>query len=431
LEYNFLALFLILGLPFYFYAILLTALYFLDVVFLSSSIFYLTWIDLFEAGRFFYLHEDILIIVASFTAFLVVIIGILWGIYNKISWKISKVNLLIYLFTSFAIIFVFDIINGSSRFNNSTHLIKRNAASSILLVSYKSIQMQVRSSLHPRALSVDHKSSATFSRYKSQNVTDKQLVIICESWGMLKNYDYKKYIDYLKVRSKGNYEVEYNNTFFKGSTTYAELRELVNQRGNYKYYFDSLSINNEPTDRSIFDIKRGMGYKTIGVHSFSGAMFYRKKWWINIGIEEAYFSEDILRESMKKSINSETSFYGVNDEDAFDFISIKAAEKDRVFAYLLTVNTHLPFYYKVNNKSLSSHERKDLIHTLKMYGDGISMLELRIFEEIMYFVSNLSKYSWDEVLIVGDHPPPFSDSKLRREYDQNRVPYIFIKKVIK
>ena len=178
---------------------------------------------------------------------------------------------------------------------------------------------------------------------------------------------------------------------------------------------------------SLFDIKRRFGYQTIGAHSFSGAMFYRKKWWPDIGLQEIYFSEDMMKEG-KEIVNTEAPFWGLNDEETFDFISEKAAQKQRVFAYMLTVNTHLPFTYKFNNQSFYYNERLKIRKSLYRYSDDIAMHELRIFEQIMYFVSNLPKAGWDEVLIIGDHAPPYSDKYSRNAYYQDEVPLIFIKR---
>lgn len=426
IEYNLLPILLIAGFPFWVFAVALVFLLVPDMLIFTSSIFYLTWIDFLDAGKFLYLHEDRSVIILSFIILVAVLILVLWRINNSYIRKIAKTSIIVYLFISTLLIFLSDILNGSSYLNSMVPLINKNMASSVAENVYVTYKMQLSSDQVPNTfINSEGKGSAAFNYFNQQNQTPKQLLIIIESWGILKQYDYKLLLALLKVRVK-DYSISFGRSSFNGSTTGAELRELTNKSGSYKYYINHLSKN---SGGSLFDIKKQFQYHTIGAHSFSGAMFYRKTWWYNLGLQEAYFFEDLMREGQKpKIINAESPFRSLNDEYTFNFISRKASQKQRVFAYMLTENTHLPFKYRFNNESLNFEERATLMKSLQTFPKEIAMQELRIFEQISYYLSNLSVGNWDEMLIVGDHSPPYSEIGFRNAYSPGEVPFIFIKR---
>lgn len=430
-EYNLIVIFFLFEFPFWISALYLCLLVSLDILFFTSSIFYFTWIDLLDASRFVYLHGSGLKFIIYYVIFIILILFLYKKATKSIINKVSKKILVFYLSCTVLFLSLMDIINGSNFLNQKAAIFKRNFTGSIAVACYRNYNYQTSSNEVPVKFYVSRDSTVTFKYFSANNESSKQLVIILESWGFLEDFNYGEMTNYLQKSLTPNYIITFNTTSFTGSTTYGEMRELLNSYGSYRYFIGNKS-DIKGKISSIFNIKSYNKYNTIACHSYSGAMFYRKKWWRNIGIENSYFSEDIMFENRSKSIlNTETSFNSVNDEVSYDFISKKSLGKNKVFAYLLTVNTHLPFRYEYNNgtfydfKSINGKTSNDLFLN---YSKNISQQQKRIFQQIAYFVSKINLDHWDEVLIVGDHPPPFPDIVDRKMFSQKVVPYLFVKK---
>jgi len=193
---------------------------------------------------------------------------------------------------------------------------------------------------------VNKLQSVTFETFKNDSLSNQMLILI-ESFGVLKNLNDQQKVENIisEVFKKNNWKIKWGYTLFEGSTTKAELRELLNRKGDYRYL-----INNNL--KSIFNIKNRQGYKTIAAHSYNGSMFERNLWWKNIGINEFFFKESIQQKnSYKLKLNTESPFHSIKDEETFDFLQKESKINSKNFAYLLTVNTHLPFdIKKLKNK---------------------------------------------------------------------------------
>jgi len=207
-------------------------------------------------------------------------------------------------------------------------------------------------------------------------------------------------------------------TPFNGSTTRAELRELLNCNGDYRY----MIRNNELV--SIFKIKNNQGYNTLAAHSYNGNMFERSIWWKNLGIKEIFFSENLQeRYAYKLKLNKETPFPSIQDETTFDFLqSISKAKKK--FAYLLTENSHIPYNISdLNNKKKIRLLSKDY-EDLKELNEQLN----RIIIFLTHVANNLDSNKYDKLLIVGDHMPPFNSKSTRLLYNNKFVPYCLVYK---
>lgn len=205
-------------------------------------------------------------------------------------------------------------------------------------------------------------------------------------------------------------------TKFAGSTVNAELMQLLNSVGDYRYLLNPDSARKL---HSIFDLKKKQGYSTSAIHSFSGKMFQRNIWWKNIGIESVFFLDEVVhKEKLTSSqMNYSTPFPSLNDEDAFLFISC-VQDKKKKFSYFLTVNTHLPNRARVSNENLFI-DWSDL----QMSDDVQNQLN-RIVELITFFAKEGEKENWSKIFIVGDHMPPFSKEGDRNFYSKKEVPHL-------
>lgn len=254
----------------------------------------------------------------------------------------------------------------------------------------------------------------TFKNDSSAN----QLIIIMESWGLPKNEnDWGKLKRIVMNRaSSHSWNFDFGTTKFDGSTVHSELRELFSATGDYRYL---LNRDSAKSLQSIFDLKKKQGYTTYSIHSFSGRMFQRGIWWKNIGIDSAYFLEDIIHRKKldNNQLNYTTPFPSLNDEEAFLFVG--SLPDPKKFAYFLTVNTHLPFNMKTPNENIQEQWNSNL-------SDEARNQLNRIVELLTFFTQKSANGDWSTILIVGDHMPPFSNKNDREFYSSKKVPYLIL-----
>jgi phosphoglycerol transferase MdoB-like AlkP superfamily enzyme len=323
-----------------------------------------------------------------------------------------------------AITFTLDNINGSSfmlDYKPSLNFQKNNFAATLSILLYKNLINRNINSNSP-SLSPLTKESVTFKEYASDS-TSNQMLIIVESFGFindsLKREEFQN--DISAVFEKSNWKTSWGKTSFTGSTTSAELRELLNCEGDYRYFLKSKQAKNF---YSIFQIKKQQGYHTYAIHSYKANMFERATWWKNIGADEVFFSEDVqVANNFQNKLNYESPFTSVNDEDAFNFIQSKTATKGNQFVYILTENAHLPFKGKLKKSMFIKYFDVDKEANLS---DEAKNQNKRIMSFLAYVAIHLDPYKFQKLLIVGDHMPPFVKKSDRSFYSDQYVPYCIV-----
>jgi phosphoglycerol transferase MdoB-like AlkP superfamily enzyme len=262
--------------------------------------------------------------------------------------------------------------------------------------------------------------SVTYQTFAEDSVGN-QLLILIESWGLpIDEGDRAKITTLISKRAyQSGWSAQIGSTVFEGSTTSAELRELLSVSGNFRYL---LNADSAKMMESIFSIKKKQGFTTMAVHSFSGRMFWRVGWWKNLGIDSVFFLEDVVKRKKLKvqSLNYSTPFASLNDEDSYSFITrVSAPQSRKRFVYFLTENSHLPFRQgKIKDTGISQFENK-------LSEEGNNQLA-RIQELLFFFMESKLSKEWSKILIVGDHVPPFTNNADRHFYSPTCVPYLIL-----
>jgi hypothetical protein len=267
----------------------------------------------------------------------------------------------------------------------------------------------------PSALS----PSVSFRTF-SDDSTSNQLLILVESWGLPLNPNHVDELNtLLQKKSEGNrWTFSSGSTTFRGSTFHAELRELLNVYGDYRFF---LNKDSAQAFTSIFKIKKRQGYSTSAIHSFSHRMFQRNIWWKNIGIDTSFFMEDVVKAKniQIKDLNSDTPFLSINDEEALAFLAAIPKETQR-FDYFLSENSHLPFFQSYESAFKFSFGNE-------LSKESAAQLS-RILELLVFVIEDPVTKRWEKILVVGDHMPPFSRTSDRNFYSFDRVPYFILDK---
>jgi hypothetical protein len=215
------------------------------------------------------------------------------------------------------------------------------------------------------------------------------------------------------------YTVETGSTSFYGSTTNAEVRELCGRWGAYDPLRDARDPDCLPARLA------SRGYETSAMHAFDGGLFERTGWYPNAGFRSALFREDLLRLGAGRCAGM---FPGACDKDVPAIIGarLKAAQAKQ-FVYWLTLNTHLPVPDDARMKT-GNCEKFD-----PALAEAHAMT-CRLFRMWSELDAGLAAMLTDpalpptDILIVGDHAPPFFDSKGRSLFDGGRVPWVMLRR---
>ena len=271
----------------------------------------------------------------------------------------------------------------------------------------------------PDGASVD--SAAIQNRIAPAQVRARNLVVIVvESWGVSADpFDRAVFAQlWNPARWSERYAVTQGTNAYFGSTTSAELRELCATWSDYQSYDFGHS-------RCLPQKFRDAGFRTTSLHSFNGTFFNRAAWYPKIGFERMLFAEDILRLG---ATQCGSVFSGVCDRDVPRIIGqiLRQSPQERQLVYWLTVNSHIPVDA---DKALGTHrcrlgnaEWREKFPMLCRSFELQRQLADSITQEIMK-----PDFPETDILIVGDHMPPYFQRNLRTRFDPAHVPWIMLR----
>jgi hypothetical protein len=247
------------------------------------------------------------------------------------------------------------------------------------------------------------------------------IVILVEAWGVPNN-DHDRAI-FNRIWGANRWDARYavstgTNAYF-GSTTNAELREWCSVWSDYDRY-DFANSNCLPEKFAK------AGFHTTAVHTFEGDFFERSKWYPQIGFQQQMFRADLIKLKAKPCGGV---FPGACDRDVPRIIGDelrKTPKNQRNLVYWLTLNTHLPV---PDDKSLETENcqmagaewNKNLPMLCRSY-----LLQKRLADAI---TAEIMKPDFPEadILLVGDHMPPFFPRALRSRFETEHVPWIMLR----
>lgn len=163
------------------------------------------------------------------------------------------------------------------------------------------------------------------------------VLVIVESWGTMTTapgMDDYVLKPLLSPALLSRYDVTRGVVPYRGSTTSAEIRELCGVAGSHQM----LRKDHVPFCWPARLARQG--YQVVALHGFRSTMFNRVVWWPIIGISRALFMGDLDRRPGQRRCG--TSFRGICDTDAMAELGNQLRRGPGVFAYLLTLNSHLP-----------------------------------------------------------------------------------------
>lgn len=244
--------------------------------------------------------------------------------------------------------------------------------------------------------------------------SQRVLLVIAESWGLTKDpASINQQIQPIR-RSTHVRDVSFFDIEAVGTTAAGELRELC---GRVPTRLNFRGMTKAAVGVCLPAQLAELGYKTVSLHAAFGTMYQRVQWYPILG-----FGESLFREDLPFSGAQCYSFPGYCDRDMFDLVRRKM-QKGKVFFYWLTLNSHVPY-----DRRDVANFRPNLCHAA--FGSNSSEqlcnyqnLHAQFFEGLASLVEDPSMKGV-EVLVVGDHPPIFYDSKTRELFSRDRVPVL-------
>lgn len=214
------------------------------------------------------------------------------------------------------------------------------------------------------------------------------------------------------------FELSTGTSTYFNSTTAAEIRELCGRWGDYYEVLEKADTGCLPARLAE------AGYETKAYHSFAGGFFDRNKWYPNIGFEQSSFADTLIE---RGTLQCGGVFAGACDRDVPALLAkdLKAAEKPQ-FIYWLTVNSHLPVPPGMNLdvdqcETVSTVLAKDYPMICRQFALWDQM-DRAIIKEI-----SAADFPETDILIVGDHMPPYYDRHHRSQFAPDKVPWLMLR----
>jgi hypothetical protein len=337
----------------------------------------------------------------------------------------------------FALLYLFQktLFTDYSKYTNLSHtdfkktfyLFNKGDLTTMILADEKfAFGFSMKNKIEPLAgdkRSAFMKHSAPYKR--------SQLFIVVESLGKFTDGSFKTIFTDSISRwiEQSGYALVVDSVAFQGATIDGELRELFSVRGDY-----NLILNSDSSYYSLFKALRQNRFKTFSVSSSSGKVFSDRILYNKAGCEHSVFKEELLalpQFDKEKHTNNESAFSGVNDEFSFDYLlasifSVKDIVKKA--AYFLTINTHLPFTLDSKVKAASEFQAFQQKYKQE-YDSEVIEHTYKLLQQMRYFIKGSLRQGIENVVLVGDHSPPFFDAAQRVHYSQTQVPVYVIRKM--
>ncbi|MEL7199137.1 MAG: hypothetical protein AAGL10_12555 [Pseudomonadota bacterium] len=253
-----------------------------------------------------------------------------------------------------------------------------------------------------------------------ETVAAKNLVIIMvESWGVPSD-PHDAALDkriWAGEQVQDRYTIRRGKSAYFGSTTNGEMRELCGIWG------DHLSTDFDKVD-CLPQRFRDAGFQTAAYHTFTRTFFGRFEWYPKLGFDESSFEKDLKKRGAR---HCDGVFAGACDVDVPKMIAddLRASPSDRNLVYWLTLNAHLPVAHE---SALGTREcelgdaewREDFPMLCRNY-----MVHQLVADAIFKELSDPG-FPEADVLIIGDHMPPFFQRSIRTRFDAAHVPWIYL-----
>ena len=162
-----------------------------------------------------------------------------------------------------------------------------------------------------------------------------------------------------------------------------------------------------------------LGYQTYSIHAASGGMYDRLDWYPKIGFGHSEFYGTIPQNGIRKC----KSMPGLCDVDMMEHVFRQIKKEKKIFYYWLTLNSHFP--YDDRDIFISHSICKQVSLDEDSQRCRHFLLQQQFFNALSEYIKmNRQQLAGTQVIIVGDHNPPFYTDRDREAFHENVVPLI-------
>lgn len=236
-----------------------------------------------------------------------------------------------------------------------------------------------------------------------EQLNDKLLLIIVESWGVMKDQRIQQALLAPLLAKQAHFDwIKTGQSQGARATVAAELRELC---GLSTEHFNLKSVTQGFENCLPAQLKQ-RGYSTAVIHGSVGVMYDRVHWYPRAGFDEIHFSET------DPWTTRCYSFPGVCDREIMEkyishaFDGAGKTNQAKRFVYWLSLNTHALYDERDLHEDLfdcAQYQLAEGSETCRM-----NKLHAQFFQQLAETLASPG-LSGVEVLIVGDHPPRILD----------------------
>ena len=355
-------------------------------------------------GAFKNIYASIAIIFILLCGFLILFIKIM-------KFFTKKTNAYGIIF-SVIIIFVIDVAVGPNRLINSPRaLIRFNIAGSSSLRAWDAwrARFNIAEKIRPAQGATSLNWQPTPNR--------RLLLIIIESWGMPSSRGSHPYMldSLLTSKVKDQFLYRTGVVAFHNSTSGAELRELCAVRSAFTPSAKINGLGCLPARLAK------LGYQTVAFHGYSGGFYDRKSWYPRLGFKRSIFLENIEHDRMMRRCGA--AFRGICDVDMAQLIgrSLREEPTKPKLVYWVTLSSHLPVTTEAGAQS--NYDCNPLIAA----GSGNLCNLFRSWDVTLSAIADMisrPKMPPTDVIIVGDHAPPFVSRDDNVAFSNTMVPWV-------
>jgi len=245
------------------------------------------------------------------------------------------------------------------------------------------------------------------------------LIVMVESWGHLKDPAQRALVEapFQRTAVTERYTMTAGVTPYYGSTTSGELRELCGEWGSYRDYMK------RPADGCLPARLGEAGYHTIAIHGFAARMFDRDRWYPNIGFQDMRFADELWQPGERICPGV---FTGACDTDIAEDVgrALASANGEPQLVYWLTLNSHLPVHPDSEKRFLDCETSSRPFQSEQVC--RLAELWIQVFDRLADILA-APRIPPTDVLIVGDHAPPFWSHAGRSHFTPGEVPWILLR----
>ena len=245
------------------------------------------------------------------------------------------------------------------------------------------------------------KYAQSYTVFLLKQPNHRLLLVVDESWGMATDPKVQDAI-LSQLKSKSNYFDFFSegHFFFSGATVNGEIRELGNLKAQS---LDMTLVNTADFSPCLPTQLKKLGYETYALHGATADMYARRDWYPRIGFDHLTFFDT---HSWPRKCHA---FDGACDVDLPPLIAETFAQKNNIFYYWLTLNSH------------ADYDKRDI------FSCRIIKLHAQFFDALSELMINPNMKDV-EVIVVGDHPPPFFELRQNiNTFQQGQIAWIHFK----